>query len=50
MLTEQTSVLLPGEPSPAPERVFHAMWVVRRRAEGQAQHELLSFHQGPIKG
>jgi uncharacterized protein (TIGR02246 family) len=50
MVTEETSVLLPGERSPAPERVFHATWVIRRRMEGQQQHDLLSFHQGPIKG
>jgi uncharacterized protein (TIGR02246 family) len=50
MLTERTAVILPGERSPAPERVFHAMWVIRKRAEGQQHHDLLSFHQGPIKG
>jgi uncharacterized protein (TIGR02246 family) len=50
MLVEETSILLPGEQSPAPERIYRAMWVIRRRMEGQQQHDVLSFHQGPIKG
>jgi uncharacterized protein (TIGR02246 family) len=48
LVTERVGVLLPGEPAPPPERLFYVMWVIRKRAAGQQQHEVLSFHQSPI--
>ncbi|GAA3126548.1 SgcJ/EcaC family oxidoreductase [Streptosporangium carneum] len=47
MVVEEAGVLLPGETVAAPERLFHATWVIRRCSEGRL--ELLSFHQSPIK-
>lgn len=46
LLVEEAGVLLPGEAKAAPERLFHATWVIVRRAPGVL--ELLSFQQSPI--
>lgn len=48
MLIEEAGVLLPGERSAAPQRRFHATWIIRRRPD--ANLELVSFHQSPILG